>query len=294
MPAGVGFHEKDQVETYVRNQTCARLGNGYLLDDDEAEALAHQLVEDWTVLYDGEQSNVVRSQPQSFTRTRATKLATDISLDAVRDCRRAHRPLHRAHPTGTLARPVGACGVDVWLKFECFQLTGSFKLRGALNALMLLDAPTQVVTASAGNHGLGVARAAALLGVGSTVVVPETASQVKVDALRHSGAELVQVGDTYDDAEAAAIRLADEQGLPFISAYNDAAVIAGGGTVALEVVEDLPSVRALIVPAGGGGLISGVGIAAHGLDPEVRVCTACNPRRCPRCTRRWMPGVWCP
>lgn len=198
-------------------------------------------------------------------------MATDISLDAVRAAAGRIGPSIVRTP---LERSLGLselCGVDVWLKFECFQLTGSFKLRGALNALMLLDAPTQVVTASAGNHGLGVARAAALLGVGSTVVVPETASQVKVDALLQSGAELVQVGDTYDDAEAAAIRLADEQGLPFISAYNDAAVIAGGGTVALEVVEDLPDVRELIVPAGGGGLISGVGIAAHGLVPEVRV-----------------------
>src|SRR5205085_5920954 len=96
------------------------------------------------------------------------------------------------------------CGAEVWLKFECFQLTGSFKLRGALNALMLLHAP-RVVTASAGNHGLGVARAAKLLGISSTVVVPETASAAKVEALRRSGAELLQVGRTYDDAEAAAL-----------------------------------------------------------------------------------------
>jgi threonine dehydratase len=198
-------------------------------------------------------------------------LAADISLADVRAAAArigssiVRTPLERSLDLSKL------CGVDVWLKFECFQLTGSFKLRGALNALMLMDAPTQVVTASAGNHGLGVARAAALLGVSATVVVPETASQAKVEALRHSGAELVQVGDTYDVAEAAAISLAREQVLPFISAYNDAAVIAGGGTVALEVVEDLPGVRELIVPAGGGGLISGVGIAAHGLDPDVRV-----------------------
>jgi threonine dehydratase len=163
------------------------------------------------------------------------------------------------------------CGVDVWLKFECFQRTGSFKLRGALNALSLLDAPDTVVTASAGNHGLGVARAAALLGVKAIVVVPETASHVKVEALLQSGADLAQVGATYDEAEAAAISLARERHLPFISAYNDAGVVAGGGTVALEIFEDLPGVRTLIVPAGGGGLISGVGVAAHGLDPSVTV-----------------------
>jgi threonine dehydratase len=163
-------------------------------------------------------------------------------------------------------------GADVWLKFECFQLTGSFKLRGALNALALLgDRGAQVVTASAGNHGLGVARAAALMGAEATVVVPETASLAKVDALRRSGAELVQSGQTYDEAEAAGIQLARARALPFISPYNDAAVVAGGGTVALEVFEDLPSAQSLVVPAGGGGLLGGIGAAAHGLDPDVQV-----------------------
>jgi threonine dehydratase len=161
---------------------------------------------------------------------------------------------------------------DVWLKFECFQLTGSFKLRGAVNALQLLgERGARVVTASAGNHGLGVARAAALLGAEATVVVPETASQAKVEALRHSGAELVQTGQTYDDAEALGIQLARDRGLPFISAYNDAAVVAGGGTIALEILEDLPNARTLVVPAGGGGLIGGVATAAHGVDPEIGI-----------------------
>jgi threonine dehydratase len=166
------------------------------------------------------------------------------------------------------------CGVEVWLKFECFQTTGSFKLRGALNALLLLAEDAKgagVVTASAGNHGLGVARAASMLGIPATVVVPETASQVKVDALRRSGAELLLIGPTYDEAEAAGRSLAGERGLTFISAYNDAAVVAGGGTVALEILEDLPLTRTLLVPAGGGGLIGGIGVAAHGLDPTLTV-----------------------
>ncbi len=153
------------------------------------------------------------------------------------------------------------CGTDVWLKFECFQLTGSFKLRGALNALMQ-RAAARVITASAGNHGLGVARAANMLGATATVVVPLTASSAKVAALRRSGAELIQVGENYDAAESAAIRLARDRDVPFISAYNDPAVIAGGGTVALEIVEDLPDVRSVIVPAGGGGLISGIALVA--------------------------------
>src|SRR5207245_1283237 len=125
------------------------------------------------------------------------------------------------------------------------------KLRGALNALLTLSDDTKrkgVLTASAGNHGLGVARAAAIVGVPATVVVPETASQAKVDALRESGAELLLRGATYDDAELAAIGLAQERGAHFISAYNDAAVVAGGGTIALEVFEDVPTARVLVVP----------------------------------------------
>jgi threonine dehydratase len=166
------------------------------------------------------------------------------------------------------------CGVDVWLKFECFQTTGSFKLRGALNALMLLSEDGKragVVTASAGNHGLGVARAASMLGIPATVVVPETASPVKVAALRRSGAELLLIGPTYDEAEAAGLHLARERGRPFISAYNDPAVVAGGGTIALEILDDLPLTRTLLVPAGGGGLIGGIGLAAHGIDPTLTV-----------------------
>ncbi len=156
------------------------------------------------------------------------------------------------------------CGTDVWLKLECFQRTGSFKLRGAVNALLALPAGAAVITASAGNHGLGVARAAAMLGLAATVVVPETGSPAKVDALRASGAELLLVGRTYDDAEAAARDLSRQRDATFVSAYNDPRVIAGGGTVALEVLADVPDIQTLLVPAGGGGLISGVAVAAEG------------------------------
>jgi threonine dehydratase len=166
------------------------------------------------------------------------------------------------------------CGVDVWLKLECFQRTGSFKLRGALNALMQLPADAHsrgVVTASAGNHGLGVAAAAAALGVPATVVVPETASPAKIRALRQSGAELLLNGQTYDAAELAGLELARTRGLQFVSPYNDPAVIAGGGTIALEILEELPTLRTIIVPAGGGGLIGGIGVAVHGVDPNMTV-----------------------
>jgi threonine dehydratase len=188
-----------------------------------------------------------------------------VSLEEVRAAAARIRPHIVRTPIERSAALSTLVGADVWLKFECFQSTGSFKLRGALNALMRRESP-HVLTVSAGNHGLGVARAATILGVNATVVVPETASPAKVHALRRSGAELVQIGETYDDAEAAGLRLARERGLPFISPYNDPDVIAGGGTVALEILEDQPEIRGFVVPAGGGGLISGVGVAANGLS----------------------------
>lgn len=193
-----------------------------------------------------------------------------VTLEDVRSAAERIRPYVARTPLERSARLSELAGVDVWLKFECFQLTGSFKLRGALNALSVLT-DARVVTASAGNHGLGVARAAALLGKHATVVVPESASAAKVEALRDSGAELVQVGVTYDDAERAGMQLARDRGLPFVSAYNDPAVVAGGGTIAVEVLEDLPRIRTFIVPGGGGGLIGGIGVAAHGLDPSILV-----------------------
>jgi threonine dehydratase len=197
-----------------------------------------------------------------------------VTLSDVRAAADRIRPFVVRTPLEQSLGLSALCGVETWLKLECFQTTGSFKLRGALNALLTLPEDKLhkgVLTASAGNHGLGVARAAALLGVAATVVVPETASQVKIDALRQSGADLLLCGATYDDAELAAIALAQERGVHFISAYNDPAVVAGGGTIALEVLEDLPSVSALVVPAGGGGLIAGIGVAAHALHPEVAI-----------------------
>jgi threonine dehydratase len=194
-----------------------------------------------------------------------------VSLDDVRLAAERIRGYVVRTPLERSAGLSERSGVDVWLKLECFQATGAFKLRGALNALMTLKADN-VVTASAGNHGLGVARAASLLGALATVVVPETASEAKVEALRQSGAALVQCGPTYDEAEAEGLRLARQRGLPFISAYNDPAVVAGAGTIALEILEDAPQIGTLVVPAGGGGLIGGIGVAAHGLRPDVTIC----------------------
>jgi len=204
-----------------------------------------------------------------------------LSLEDVRSAADRIRPYVTRTPLERSTALSALTGQDVWLKLECFQRTGSFKLRGALNAVQSLPEVQRqhgVVTASAGNHGLGVARAAALLGSQATVVVPETASQAKIDALRdHPGTELLLRGANYDEAEAAGRALAGERNVPFISAYNDPHVVAGGGTIALEILEELPDAQTLIVPAGGGGLIGGIGLAAHGNATVIGVQSEASP-----------------
>ena len=156
--------------------------------------------------------------------------------------------------------------LGMWLKVETVQPTGSFKVRGGVAALAARPSGSRVVTASAGNHGLGVAYAAAKLRRAATVVVPETASGVKVERLRSYPVELVQVGDGYDAAEAHALSLDGE----YVSAYNDPHVIAGQRTLAVELGEQLSGPLTVAVPVGGGGLLSGVGLWAADRD-DVRV-----------------------
>lgn len=157
-----------------------------------------------------------------------------------------------------------------WLKLETLQPTGSFKVRGALGALTRLESGASVVTASAGNHGLGVAHAAAVLGLEATVVVAETASQAKIAALRRFPARLVVHGRDYDEAEAHGLGLAAETGAPYISPYNDRDVIAGQGTLALELIDQVDPPLTIVCPVSGGGLCAGVALWASGI-PDVRV-----------------------
>lgn len=152
-------------------------------------------------------------------------------------------------------------GGDVWLKLENQQIEGSFKARGALHALMRANID-RAVTASAGNHGRALAFAAKELGVALTVFAPRTAPSAKLDPIRRHGARL-ELRDTYDSAERDAILFAREHGIPYVSPYNDPDVIAGAGTAGLEVIEDLPQVDLFVVPVGGGGLVSGIALAAE-------------------------------
>lgn len=174
-------------------------------------------------------------------------------------------PLEHSRPLSALA------GAEAYLKLECAQITGSFKLRGAANAMLAGPDTGPVVACSAGNHALGVAHAAAALGREATLVIPATASPAKLAALRRYPVRIVRHGASYDEAEAEARRIERAEGLQFISPYNDPAVIAGQGTVAVELLEQLPSAELLLVGVGGGGLISGVALWAKAVNPAIRV-----------------------
>ena len=165
-------------------------------------------------------------------------------------------------------------GATVYVKFENLQHIGAYKERGALNKLLLMDEATRargVIAASAGNHAQAVAYHARRLGVPAVIVMPKPTPIVKVTQTEGHGAEVVLHGETFDEAYAEALRLTDERALTFVHPFDDLEVIAGGGTVALELLADAPDVEALIVPIGGGGLISGVGIAAKALKPGIAV-----------------------
>jgi threonine dehydratase len=166
-------------------------------------------------------------------------------------------------PTPVVASPL--LGDGVVLKLETLQPTGSFKVRGALVAVaaaLAEDAGRTVVTASAGNHGLGVAFAAHALGARAVVVIPGNASEAKQTALGRFAVEVVRYGVSYDEAEAHALLLAADTGARFVSAYNDPDVIAGQGTVGLELFDQVPGLATIIAPVGGGGLLAGLALAA--------------------------------
>ena len=172
-------------------------------------------------------------------------------------------------------------GGDAWLKFESEQNTGSFKLRGATNALAMLtdDERTRgVVTASAGNHGLGIAAAAKALGVRLTVFVPRTAPAIKRDRIAELGATVDASAAKYDDAERLARDHAARTGATFVSAYAGMPLLAGQGTVALEILQALPTLRTIIVPVGGVGLAGGIAGLLRAEAPAVRIVGAQSER----------------
>jgi threonine dehydratase len=174
-------------------------------------------------------------------------------------------------PSGVLGDLFGG---RAWLKFENLQRTGSFKERGALNRLLELT-PEQrergVIAASAGNHAQGVAYHASRLGVPATIVMPSRTPLIKVSNTERLGARVVLHGDVYDAAMAEALRLKEAEGLTLVHPFDDDRVIAGQGTIGLELLEEVPEMEVLVVPIGGGGLIAGIAAAVKSVRPEVRV-----------------------
>ncbi len=166
------------------------------------------------------------------------------------------------------------CGCDVYLKFENLQFTASFKERGAFNRMAQLTAAEResgVLSVSAGNHAQAVAYHAQRMGIKATIVMPRFASSVKVENTRNFGAEVVLRGDTFDDARLFGLELARERGLTIVHPYDDRDVIAGQGTVALEMLAQQPALDTLVVAVGGGGLIAGMAIAARAKRPGIRI-----------------------
>ena len=165
-------------------------------------------------------------------------------------------------------------GAEVFLKFENLQFTAAFKERGALNKLASLtdaEKASGVIAMSAGNHAQAVAYHAGNMGIRSTIVMPTNTPFVKVEATKRLGADVVLEGETLVEAQATAERLAKENGSIFVYPYNDDQVIAGQGTVAIEMLEDYPDLDVLVVPVGGGGLISGMATAARAIKPDIRI-----------------------
>jgi threonine dehydratase len=171
----------------------------------------------------------------------------------------------------TLSRISGA---DIWLKFENLQFTAAYKERGALNALLLMDEAQRkrgVIAASAGNHAQGLSYHGSRLGVPVTIVMPTTTPMVKVMQTEQVGGKVVLEGETFDEANDHARSMEKQLGLTFVHPFDDPNVAAGQGTVALEMLEDAPELETLVVPIGGGGLISGITTVAKALNPEIEV-----------------------
>lgn len=195
----------------------------------------------------------------------------------LEDIRKARETLKNISQNTEIDYSVSASrllGCEVFLKFENTQRTGSFKIRGAYNKIINMTPEEKkrgVVASSAGNHAQGVALSASLAGVKATIVMPENAPLTKIAATRGYGAEVILHGEIYDDAYEHARHLEKEKGFVFVHPYEDPYIIAGQGTIGLELHERLPDLDSVVIPIGGGGLISGISTALKTLNPKIRI-----------------------
>ena len=200
-----------------------------------------------------------------------------IGLREIQDARKTIRDQVKKTPLLRSRYLSGLTGSDVYLKLENLQVTNAFKIRGALNRLMKLSPEEKargIITASSGNHAQAVAVGAETLNLNAIVVVPKATPKIKVEKIRTHKVELILHGDSYDYAEEYARKLSKEKGLTFISSYNDPVVVAGQGTVGLEILEELPTTDSIIVPVSGGSILSGVAVAAKSIKPSIEILGA--------------------
>jgi threonine dehydratase len=210
-----------------------------------------------------------------MTMTATPAYAAD--LDSIRAAQRRIDPFIRRTPVLTSATLDAMSGRRLWFKCELFQRTGSFKFRGATNALRMLDDATAargVVTHSSGNHAQALALAAKMRGIPAHVVMPSNSAEIKKAAVRDYGGAIIECEPTLEARESTAARVIAETGGTMIPPFNHPNVIAGQGTIALELLDECAQLDAIVVPLGGGGLISGIALAAKALKPSIRIIGA--------------------
>lgn len=201
-------------------------------------------------------------------------LTGGLTADAVLAAQRRLSTVVRKTPCEKSPVLSERAGAAVYLKMECLQRTGSFKIRGAYNKIALLDPAEKskgIVTSSAGNHAQGIGLAAGIFGISARIFVPRTTPSNKLDAISNYPVELIVQGDRYDEAHAAALADARKTGRAYVGAFEDPGVIAGHGTIGLEMIAAVPDLDAVLVPVGGGGLIAGCAVALKAVKPGLRI-----------------------
>ena len=208
---------------------------------------------------------------------------TALSIEEIRNARRKLQGIIRQTPFVHSAALSQRTNMTVYLKAECLQRTGSFKLRGAYHKIASLGAREKkigIVTSSAGNHAQGVGYAVSRFNIPCRIYVPQTVPRIKLDAIQQYPVEVVIKGRLFDEAHAAALADAEESGRVFIPAFDDPLIMAGHGTLGLEMLEAVPDLDAVMVPVGGGGLIAGVATAAKALNPAIRMISCQSVASC--------------